>query len=125
MSTTHTVLAMVAAGLLTLAPRAARAQSDASRTIAGQITDTRGAGLPGAHVDLTDQDTGLRLETLAHAGGRYALGGVLAGHRYDVLVRCIGYAPSDRALAVETSAAAGPFNVSLAPLERYLSFVGR
>lgn len=127
MSTTHTMLAIVAAGLLTLAPRPVRAQSEAAQTIAGQITDARGIGLPGAHIDVTDQVTGLRLQTLAHAGGHYVLDGLLLNHRYDVLVRRIGYAPSDRALALtaETTSAAGPFNVSLTPLERYLSFVGR
>ena len=128
MPSLHQTLAVAAACLLAVGPGRTRAQTDHTRTIAGQVTDRRGVGLTGAHVDVTDQTTGLTMATLARAGGHYAISGLIVGHRYDMLVRFIGYAPSDQAIVATTGPDAitsAPFNISLRPLVQDYSLAGR
>jgi Carboxypeptidase regulatory-like domain len=128
MPSLHQTLAITAACLLAVGPGRTRAQTDDTRTIAGQVTDRRGVGLTGAHVDVTDEATGHTTATLARAGGHYVVSGLIVGHRYDMLVRCIGYAPSDQAIVATVSPDAitsASFNISLRPLVQDYSLVGR
>lgn len=128
MPTLHQTLAVTAACLLAVGSGPVRAQTGDTRTIAGQVTDRRGLGLTGAHVDVTDEATGHTTATLARAGGHYAVSGLIVGHRYDMLVRCIGYAPSDQAIVATAGPGAttsAPFNISLRPLVQDYSVVGQ
>jgi hypothetical protein len=127
MPTLHQTLVVTAVCLLAVASRPVRAQTGDTRTIAGQVTDRRGSGLMGAHVDVTDAATGHTTATLARAGGHYAVSGLIVGHRYEVLVRCIGYAPSDQSIvaAGPGGVTSAPFNISLSPLVQDYSVVGQ
>lgn len=121
-------LALTALCMISVAARPAPVPIGDTGTMSGQVTDRRGLGLVGAHVDVTDQTTGQTMATLARSGGHYLVPGIIVGHRYEVLVRCIGFAPSDRSIVA--SAGPGgvpsvPLNVSLAPLVQEYTSIAR
>jgi len=136
MRTTHSMLAIAAGILICSVPRSAPAQSgaqtgaqgDVPATVGGQVTDVRGIALPGARVDLTDLETGQTVETLARDDGRYTVQGLTIGHRYGVLIRCIGFAPRRENFTPADAAAAATawtINVALTPLDHAYSGLGR
>jgi hypothetical protein len=61
--------------------------------IIGWVTDNRNVPLPAAHVDVTDDATGEVAGTLTGDDGRFTVAGLVVGHHYSVLTRCIGFAP--------------------------------
>src|SRR2546427_6905195 len=64
--------------LLTLAPIAVFAQSGSS-AISGTIKDASGAPIPGAHVAITNVETGVATETVSNETGTYHLGSLGPG----------------------------------------------
>jgi outer membrane receptor protein involved in Fe transport len=61
-----------------LAPTAARAQAIYG-TVTGVVADVSDAGIPGADVTLTNQETGLALESQTDGSGAYTVRNVTAG----------------------------------------------
>ena len=80
-----TLLAMILIAL------AGHSRSDGA--IVGWVTDNRNVPLPAAHIDVTDNETGQVAGSLAGEDGRFAVNGLVVGHHYSVLTRCIGFAP--------------------------------
>jgi hypothetical protein len=74
---------------MTLIP--ARAQSTATGTVSGQITDQMGAVIAGGTVTLIDTSTGTSRTTTANEAGRYIFVNVTPG-TYDVRVTQTGFA---------------------------------
>jgi hypothetical protein len=101
-------LGSLAFTLLFLVTVSARAQYGAS--LQGTVTDANGALIPGAHVILTEQDTGRKAEATADGSGNFFFGG-LAPSLYKIEVSHDGFknqvienfkvlADQDNALAV-------------------------
>src|SRR5579864_516529 len=93
--------------------------------IVGWVTDNRNVPLSAAHVDVTDHETGQVATGLAGEDGRFTVPGLVIGHHYSVLTRCIGYAPQ-RMESVDAQAVgvrdAGHLAIfELAPIEVRLS----
>jgi hypothetical protein len=80
-----TLLAMMLIAL------AGHSRSDGA--IVGWVTDTRNAPLAAAHVDVTDAETGRVTGSLTGGDGRFTVAGLVVGHHYSILTRCIGFAP--------------------------------
>jgi hypothetical protein len=64
--------------LLCLAPRSAAAQAIYG-TVTGQVEDDSGAAVPGATVQLLNEDTGLKLDGVSDENGTYTIRNVTAG----------------------------------------------
>jgi Carboxypeptidase regulatory-like domain len=62
--------------------------------IVGWVTDNRNVPIPAAHVDVTDNETGQVTGSLTGDDGRFTVSGLVVGHHYSILTRCIGFAPS-------------------------------
>lgn len=78
----------LAAGLVL--PRAAQAQTSASSTIVGTVTDQSNAAIPGAAVKITNVATGASLTTTANDSGQYTFPTVTPG-TYTVTVTKSGF----------------------------------
>src|SRR5580693_7785082 len=59
-------------------------------SIAGTVSDSSGAVVPGAHVTLLNTDQGLSIETLTNASGGYSFNPVRIGH-YKITVSAKGF----------------------------------
>lgn len=97
--------------------------------IVGWVTDNRNVPLSAAHIDVTDHETGQVATGRAGEDGRFTVSGLVMGHHYSVLTRCIGYAPQ-RMENVEAEPEgvkdAGRLAIfELAPIEVRLSDRGR
>ncbi|MBO0721204.1 MAG: carboxypeptidase regulatory-like domain-containing protein, partial [Blastocatellia bacterium] len=66
------------------------AQSGASSTIAGTVTDSSGASIPNANVTVTNQATNARQDTVASSSGTYSIPSLLPG-TYVVSVSGAGF----------------------------------
>jgi Carboxypeptidase regulatory-like domain len=100
-------------------------RSEPKGSIVGWVTDNRDAPLAAAHVDVTDNETGQVSAGHAKDDGRFVVSGLVVGHHYSILTRCIGYAPQ-RMAGVEPQPAgvkdAGHLAIfELAPIEVRLS----
>ena len=84
-----TLLAMILIAL------SGHARSDGA--IVGWVTDNRNAPIPAAHVDVTDNETGRVAGSLTGDDGRFTVTGLVVGHHYSILTRCIGFAPGHMA----------------------------
>ncbi len=71
----------------------AHAQSD-SGTIAGRVTDSAGAVIPGAEVKLSSIERGTVTNVRSNSAGIYVLPNVSPG-KYDLSVRCAGFRQED------------------------------
>jgi len=56
----------------------------------GQVTDPQDAAVPGARVEITNQDTGTQLNTTTDSSGNYAVPYLTAGH-YQIVVQAPGF----------------------------------
>jgi hypothetical protein len=70
--------------------------------IVGWVTDNRNVPIPAAHVDVTDNETGQVAGSLTGDDGRFTVTGLVAGHHYRMVTRCIGFAPQ-RMASVEAA----------------------
>jgi len=68
----------------------ALAQSSASGTVAGQVTDQQGAAMPGADVSLIDPSTNITLKTATNSSGRFIIVNVNPG-TYNVTFGKAGF----------------------------------
>ncbi len=91
MHTCHVRLRFWAAllGLVVFAGPAAYAQS-ASSTLNGSVQDKSGAYIAEANVRITNQGTGVRLETMTNAEGNFSMPGLQSG-TYEVTVTRPGF----------------------------------
>src|SRR5947209_703782 len=87
-------LIIVATFLFTLSSTAAFGQSERG-TIAGSVTDTTGAAMPGAKVSATELSTNVSSATTTNDSGDYTLPNLPAG-RYNVRVEKEGFASAVR-----------------------------
>jgi hypothetical protein len=72
MKSRHSAVALVAAGLLTIAVPPLLAQ-EFRGSIGGTVTDPTGGALPGAKIKVTNEATGTVLEAQTNAEGRYVV----------------------------------------------------
>jgi hypothetical protein len=91
-------LSLLSLAVLLLVPIAGTAQT-AVTSLHGTITDQSGAVVPGAHVILTDSDTGFKAERVTDTRGNYGFEQVTPG-KYSILVESAGFA-SKKQLGVE------------------------
>src|SRR5471030_3117265 len=88
----RTLIAALAAVVLMQA--AVSAQSGTS-VITGIVKDETGAAIPGAQVKLTNEDTGVGLETLTNGDGAYRAVALVPGI-YRVEIELDGFEPATR-----------------------------
>jgi hypothetical protein len=68
----------------------ALAQSSASGTVSGQVTDQQGASVPGVEIKLTDPSTNTSLKTASNDAGRYIVSNVKPGN-YNISFTKTGF----------------------------------
>lgn len=73
-----------------LSPAPARAQGETTSAIVGQVTDPTYAGLPGATVTVTNQETGLKRTAQSDDSGRFSFPQLKPG-AYSVRVEAQGF----------------------------------
>jgi hypothetical protein len=93
--------------------------------IVGWVTDNRNVPISAAHIDVTDDETGAVAAGLSRNDGTFTVTGLVAGHHYSILTRCIGFEPQ-RMASVEAMPSdvrdAGHLAIfELAPIEVRLS----
>ena len=76
--------------LQTLCSVSALAQSSASGTVAGQVTDQQGSAIPGVEVQLIDPSTNITLRTLSNDAGRFIVVNVNPG-LYNITMTKTGF----------------------------------
>ncbi len=103
--------AIVGAVVLLLSPAGLRAQSLTSGDIAGVVTDSTGAALPGVDVKATDLDTGAVKSVKTGAAGDYRISLLQPGH-YSVTATAHGFEVSESNLTLNVSEVA-PQNFKL------------
>lgn len=86
--TSSIVLAGIILLGLSLASRTAHAQASAG--INGTVTDTSGAVIPDAAVDITNESTGVTMRTTSNSAGSYSFKGLLPSV-YDLTVTAAGF----------------------------------
>lgn len=79
--------------LLAMILMALAGHSRTDGAIVGWVTDNRSVPLPAAHVDVTDNETGQVAGSLTGEDGRFTVTGLVVGHHYSILTRCIGFIP--------------------------------
>lgn len=79
--------------LLAMVLIALAGHSRSNGAIVGWVTDNRNVPIPAAHVDVTDNETGQVAGSLTGDDGRFTVTGLVVGHHYSILTRCIGFAP--------------------------------
>ena len=79
--------------ILILSPSHLSAQTGAA-TLSGTITDQKGALIPDVHVTITNEDTGISVETKTNGAGIYGTSGLNPG-RYRVFVEKDGFKQVD------------------------------
>jgi hypothetical protein len=84
-----------AAPLLVFPAMSLHAQSSATGTISGTVTDSTGAVVPNATVLITDTDTGVTRTVTGTGAGAYDAAFLQPGH-YEVVVSSSGYGKVDR-----------------------------
>jgi hypothetical protein len=84
--------------LLVLAPLASNAQT-AVTALHGTVTDQSGAVVPGAHVTITDPDTGAKAERVTDGRGNYDFEQITPG-KYTIFVEAAGFR-SQKQIGVE------------------------
>ena len=84
------VVLFAIAMLLALCSVSALAQSSASGTVAGQVTDQQGAAMAGVAVKLTDPSTNITLSTNSNDAGRFIIVNVSPG-AYDITFAKTGF----------------------------------
>lgn len=72
----------------------ASAQGITSGSVAGVVTDSSGAPIEAAQVQVTNRQTGVTQRGQTREGGRYSIAGLEPGGPYTVVARRIGFAPS-------------------------------
>jgi len=87
---TRVVMPLLAGLLLILAPAGASAQGETTSAIVGQVKDTSVAGVPGATVTITNQETGLKRSAKTDESGRFDFPQLKPG-RYSVKVEAPGF----------------------------------
>lgn len=83
-------LVIAAALLSALGSGAAWAQSSASGTVTGQISDQQGAAIPGVDISLTDPSTNITLKSVTNGSGRFIISNVNPGS-YNITIARTGF----------------------------------
>jgi hypothetical protein len=60
-------------------------------TIAGQVKDEKGEGIPGASIQVRNESTGFQTSTLTNASGEFQLQQLPLGKPYTITITYIGY----------------------------------
>jgi Carboxypeptidase regulatory-like domain/TonB dependent receptor len=87
-------LSLLVIGLLLIGSIAAVAQSAATGTINGTVTDSSGAAIPGAKVVIVDTDTSVSRAVTTNSDGTYTAPFLQSGH-YEVTVEAPNFAKVD------------------------------
>jgi hypothetical protein len=82
--------------------------------LAGNVTDTSGAVIAGAHIVVTQLDTGFRTDTVSTSSGSYRFAELPIG-RYDVVVSAPGFGSATNTGVLITIATVASLNVVLKP----------
>ena len=86
----RTLSAAILLGAVMLAPRAAYAQTAATGTVEGVVTDTTGAVLPGVAVVVRNVETNISREVVTDESGRYRASALQPG-TYEVAATLAGF----------------------------------
>jgi hypothetical protein len=90
------LLALVVVALLAVSAAVpAAAQTSGTGSIAGTVTDTVGAAIPNAAVQIIDTDTGATRSVTANSDGYYIANFLQSGH-YEVMLNASGFGKVDR-----------------------------
>ena len=81
---------LLAMAMLVLCSFSALAQSAASGTVSGIVTDQQGAAIPGVDIKLTDPSTNITLTTKTNDAGRFIMPNVSPGS-YDITFTKTGF----------------------------------
>jgi hypothetical protein len=85
--------------------------------IEGRVMAIDGDAIQLAHVRITDEATGVSIETLSMMNGRFVIANLAADHTYAIDVRCIGYVPWHTSGIHPTTAGAALDNVAMEPIK--------
>ncbi len=86
------LIALLLAGSLIALPTESRAQGETTSAIVGQVNDPTNAGVPGATVTITNQETGLKRIAKTDDSGQFNFPQLLPG-MYSVQVDAQGFEP--------------------------------
>src|SRR5207244_3368608 len=103
------------AGLILFASVASLAQTPDTASIRGQIVDSNGAAIPGAHIVLTNEQTGLRREAQSDSSGAYAITSLPLTGGYKLKVSAPNFAAQERSALQLRANETATINVTLAP----------
>src|SRR5438309_9358421 len=84
------------AGLILLASLTSLAQTPDTASIRGQIVDSNGAAIPGAHIVLANEQTGRRREAQSNSNGAYAITSLPLTGGYKLSVSAPNFAAQER-----------------------------
>jgi hypothetical protein len=90
---------LLATAVIILVPVAARAQSGSS-TVSGIVSDRSGGVIPGAQVEVVNEDTGIAFDTVTNEQGLYRFASLVPG-KYRVEVTLDGFQSSLRQIVLE------------------------
>src|SRR5262245_10735833 len=99
MSWVKTAAALAVLTAIVLAPSESLAQSGTS-TITGIVKDTSGGTVPGARVNVVNEDTGVAINTETNVDGLYRVGALVPG-KYRLEIELDGFQPVLRQISVE------------------------
>src|SRR5947199_8283596 len=103
------------AGLILFASVASLAQTPDTASIRGQIVDSNGAAIPGAHIVLTNEQTGLRREAQSDSSGAYAITSLPLTVGYKLKVSAPNFAAQERRALQLRANKTATINVIFAP----------
>ena len=90
------VLVVLILGLLMVAARPAAAQQSLFAALQGKVTDESGAGIPGAVVMVTHQESGIFRQVTSTEDGSYYITGIVPGP-YRVTAELAGFRKFEQA----------------------------
>ncbi len=108
-----TMLAVLTVGLMAWSPRLATAQVSGA-TLTGLVTDSTGAGIPGAKLSVKNTGTGEVREVPTNGDGFYSVPNLLPG-KYEVTVSAQGFTKVVQKGITLTVGAQQALNLSLKP----------
>lgn len=83
-------------GLFAVSASRAAAQGITTGGVTGVVTNSSGAGIESAQVQVVNTSTGARVGSITRTNGLYTISGLEVGGPYTVTVRRIGFQPSEK-----------------------------
>src|SRR5437588_6892554 len=93
----------------------AMAQTADTASIRGQVIDPNGGAIPGAHLVLTNQQTGIKREAKTDDGGKYSITNLSLTGRYKLAVSAPSFASQEKSELQFRANETSTINVTLSP----------